>query len=184
MIFRLNAIPVAKASVLLVLLLSLACSAPAENWPCWRGPRLDGTSLETNVPLHWSAASNVVWKTELPGSGHASPILYADRIFTVSATTQAQARLLLCLDRTSGRLLWKRTVLTAPFEDKHSLNSFASSTPATDGQLVYVAFLDRDRMFVAAYDFQGRQRWATHPGPFFSHHGFCSSPILYRDKVI
>src|SRR5436189_4243952 len=106
---RFNLTLAARPQLPLVLLLGLAFSAPAENWPCWRGPRLDGTSLETNVPLHWSATSNVVWKTELPGSGHASPILYADRIFTVSATTQAQARLLLCLDRTSGRLLWKRT---------------------------------------------------------------------------
>jgi outer membrane protein assembly factor BamB len=167
-----------------VLILGLAFSAAGENWPCWRGPRLDGTSLETNVPIHWSATSNVIWKTELPGSGHASPIVYGDRIFTVSAATETQDRLLLCVDRKSGQLLWRRTVLTAPLEDKHTLNSFASSTPATDGEFVYLAFLDRDQMLVAAYDFQGTQRWAVHPGPFFSHHGFCSSPILYRDKVI
>jgi len=81
-------------------------------------------------------------------------------------------------------LLWQKTVLTAPLEGKHSLNSFASSTSATDGQSVYVAFLDRDQMFVAAYDFQGVRRWIARPGPFHSQHGFCSSPILYRDKVI
>src|SRR5713226_8507168 len=109
--------------VMLVLLLGLASSAPAENWPCWRGPRLDGTSCETNVPIYWSATSNVVWKTELPGSGHASPIVYGERIFTISATTEEQDRLLLCLDRKSGQLLWQRTVLTAPLEGKHALNS-------------------------------------------------------------
>jgi outer membrane protein assembly factor BamB len=169
---------------LLPVLLCLAQRADAENWPCWRGPRGDGTSIETNLPAHWSDTSNVVWKTELPGSGHASPIVYGDHIFTVSATTDTEGRLLLCLDRKTGKVLWQRKVLTAPLEGKHKLNSFASSTPATDGELVYVAFLDGDRMFVAAYDFSGARRWAVHPGPFSSMHGFCSSPLLYGNKVI
>ena len=130
----------------------------SEDWPCWRGPRLDGTSLETKVPLHWSATSNVRWKTELPGAGHASPIVWSNRVFTVSALEGSQDRVLLCLDRDTGKILWQRTVLQAPPEKKHNLNSFASSTPATDGELVYVAFLDKTQMLVAAYDFSGEQR--------------------------
>jgi outer membrane protein assembly factor BamB len=169
---------------LLLLVLNVSPGAFADNWPCWRGPRLDGTSQEQGVPVHWSATSNVVWQTELPGSGHASPIVWEDRVFTVSAVSETQERLLLCLDRRTGKLLWRQTVFTAPFERKHSLNSFASSTPATDGKLVYVAFLDRDQMFVAAYDFAGHRRWIARPGFFASVHGFCSSPILYQDKVI
>ncbi len=136
------------------------------------------------MPLYWSPTSNVVWKTELPGLGHASPIVWGDRVFTVSALLDTKDRVLLCLDRRTGKLLWQKTVLTAPLEHKHALNSFASSTPATDGELVYVAFLDGDRMFAAAYDFDGGQRWAVRPGAFASMHGFCSSPILYQDKVI
>jgi outer membrane protein assembly factor BamB len=155
-----------------------------ENWPAWRGPRLDGTSSDRALPVYWSDTSNVVWKVELPGTGHASPIVWEDRLFTVSALPQAESRVLLCLDRKSGRKLWQKTVLTAPMERKHSLNSHASSTPATDGELVYVAFLDRAQMLVAAYDFEGRQRWVVRPGPFSSMHGFCSSPILHQDKVI
>jgi outer membrane protein assembly factor BamB len=69
-------------------------------------------------------------------------------------------------------------------EKKHSLNSHASSTPATDGKLVYVAFLDRNEMVVAGYDFAGNQKWLVRPGTFSSMHGFCSSPILYKDLVI
>jgi len=167
-----------------LLPLSILPSAVAENWSCWRGPRLDGTSHETGVPVYWSATRNVLWKTELPGSGHASPIVWGDRVFTVSALPDAQDRLLLCLERRTGKVLWQQTVLTAPREHKHALNSFASSTPATDGELAYVAFLDGDRMFVAAHDYAGHQRWVARPGPFASVHGFCSSPILYRDKVI
>ena len=163
----------------LSLALCLPCPTFAENWPCWRGPRLDGTSSEKTVPLYWSPTRNVVWKAELPGLGHASPIVWGDRVFTVSALLDTKDRVLLCLDRQTGKLLWQKTL-----EHKHALNSFASSTPATDGELVYVAFLDGDRMFAAAYDFTGKQRWAARPGSFASMHGFCSSPILYQDKVI
>jgi outer membrane protein assembly factor BamB len=172
------------SSAALLLFLGQAGGVLAEDWPCWRGPRLDGTSLETNVPVYWNATSNIAWKTELPGAGHASPIIYGDRVFTVSALADTQERLLLCLDRKTGELLWKQKVLSAPFEQKHELNSFASSTPATDGERIYVSFLDRDHMFAAAYDFQGKELWNNRPGPFSSMHGFCSSPLIYRDKVI
>jgi len=168
----------------LILLSAFSLVAHAENWPQWRGPRLDGTSAETNVPVHWSATGNVLWKTVLPGLGHASPIVYGDKVFTVTAIPETQERVLLGLDRKSGGIAWRRTVITAPFERKHSLNSHASSTPACDGERVFVAFLDRVEMVVAAYGLDGRPQWLVRPGRFNSMHGFCSSPILFKDKVI
>jgi outer membrane protein assembly factor BamB len=177
--------PPAIHQVFLVALLASAPGVvPAENWPGWRGPRGDGSSLETDVPIHWSAASNLVWKAELPGVGHASPIVWNDRLFTVTALLDRQERVLLCLDRSTGRLLWQKTVVHSPLERKHSLNSHASSTPATDGQRVYVTFLDRNEIVVAAYDLEGNPSWQVRPGPFASMHGFCGSPILFADKVI
>ena len=181
-------LPVLQTQFLLCLAAALCFAfvphASAENWPCWRGLRMDGTSLETGIPIHWNAGSNILWRTELPGTGHASPIVQGDSIFTVSAIPDSEERVLLCLDHTTGKLQWQKTVLTAPLEGKHSLNSFASSTPATDGESVFVAFLDGNQMFAAAYDFSGKQRWAVRPGPFHSQHGFCSSPVLYNDKVL
>ncbi len=158
----------------------------AENWPCWRGPRNDGSSLEEGVPLHWNGpeGKNIAWRVAVPGIGHASPIVWEDRIFLVSCDLEAENRLLLCLDRKSGGILWKRTVLHAPLERKHRLNSFASSTPATDGRQVYVTFLDGTRMMVAAYDFAGNRRWEARPGEFFSKHGYCSSVTLFENLVI
>ena len=167
-----------------LILAVTACASHAENWPGWRGPRGDGISLETHIPRTWSSSDNVAWKTELPGVGHASPIVWNDRVFTVTAVPEERARALVCLNRNDGRILWQKTVVTSPMERKHSLNSHASSTPATDGELVYVAFLDKAEMVVAAYDFEGKQRWSVRPGPFASMHGFCSSPVLYKDKVI
>jgi outer membrane protein assembly factor BamB len=170
--------------ICVVLLTGTVALVQAENWPCWRGPRGDGTSFEKSIPVHWNATSNVVWKTEIPGTGHASPIVWKERVFTVSALSESQDRVLLAFDRKNGKTIWQKTVLSAPLEAKHRLNSFASSTPATDGEMVYVAFLDNKKMIVAAYDFNGEQKWLVHPGPFSSVHGFCSSPILFKDKVI
>jgi outer membrane protein assembly factor BamB len=171
-----------------LLLAGILVSSPAisraENWPGWRGPRGDGTSLETNIPVRWGPDTNIRWKTEIPGLGHASPVVWNDRIFTVTAVTENEDRALLCLDRNTGRILWQKTVLTAPLEHKHSLNSYASSTPVADGNLVYVAFLDLHQMLVSAYDFDGTLRWVVRPGPFSSTHGFCSSPVLFENELI
>src|SRR5262245_55372885 len=94
----------------------------AENWPGWRGPRGDGTSEESNVPTDWDGATgkNVIWKTPLPGGGHASPIVWEDRVFLVSCDEKTQDRLLLCLDRHTGRVEWQRSVFRGPLETKHA----------------------------------------------------------------
>ena len=168
----------------MTLILIFSDAALAENWPGWRGPRGDGTSREKNVPIRWGETQNVVWKVPIPGKGHASPIVWGKHIFVVTAIKEKKQRILLCLDRKNGKILWQRMVLEVPLERINSLNSYASSTPATDGQRVYVSFLDRDKMFIAAYDFDGNKVWEVRPGVFSSMHGYCSSPVLWKDKVI
>jgi outer membrane protein assembly factor BamB len=172
------------ALALALALAPLTPRAAAENWPAWRGPRGDGTSLETSAPTRWSATQNIVWKTAVPGVGHSSPIVWGDRIFTATALPEKQERSLLCLDRRSGQLLWRQTVLTAPLETKSGDNSFASCTPATDGVRVYVAFLEVNQIAVAAFDLNGKPLWFVRPGEFQNDHGFASSPILYEDMVL
>ncbi len=165
--------------------------APAENWPCWRGPRRDGTSLEKDVPVTWAGPTeenpegeNIRWKVPIEGLGHASPIVWEDRVFLVTATEEPADRLLLCLDSGTGGTLWRRVVMSAPLERKHRLNSHASSTPVTDGERVYVTFLDGEHMLVAAYDFDGNRRWLVRPGEFYSIHGYCSSGLLHGGLLI
>ncbi|MBI1371389.1 MAG: PQQ-binding-like beta-propeller repeat protein [Phycisphaera sp.] len=170
-------------AALIVALVSATAAVHAEDWPGWRGPRGDGTVTETRVPLHWTGEKNVKWKTAIPGIGHSSPIVVGDRIFLVTAIEDTNERLLYCLNR-QGEIVWKQTVLTASFEHIHKLNSRASSTPVSDGQRVYVSFLDGDQMYIAAYDFDGQRLWETHPGPFKSVHGYCSSPILWKDTLV
>ncbi len=176
----------------------------AENWPCWRGPRGDGSSDETNVPTTWNGVTgdNIAWKAAIPGVGHASPVVWGDRIFLVSCLEEEKRRLLICLDRSTGKELWQKDVVQSVLETKHQLNSHASGTPATDGERIYVTFLVTDgsevpapnvgtqrpvtpgQMLVAAYDFDGKQLWTATPGDFTSVHGFCSSPVLYEKLVI
>jgi outer membrane protein assembly factor BamB len=92
--------------------------------------------------------------------------------------------MLYCLDRRTGEKKWEKLVLTANLEHKHNLNSYASSTPATDGKHVWVSFLDVDKALVVCYDFDGKEIWRKEPGKFASTHGFCSPPILYKGLVI
>lgn len=167
-----------------LLVFGAISTAHSENWPAWRGPRGDGTSAEKNVPTEWSATKNVVWKTELPGLGHASPVIWDKKVFTVTCLPETQERVLLCVDSDSGKIMWQQTVVKSPLERKHALNSHASSTPAADGRLVYVSFLDGNEMLAAAYDFDGKQKWLVRPGTFSCIHGFCSPPLLFKDKVI
>ena len=174
-----------------LLLFAVSClglpgSASAEDWSGWRGPRGDGTSVEKLVPVKWDAAKGegVAWAVEIPGEGHSSPIILGKHIFLTTALKETQERLLLCLDRDSGKELWRRTVVTAMLERKHPENSFASSTPATDGERVFVSFLDGLDAVVAAYDLEGKPLWQVRPGHFKSQHGFSSSPVVFEDKVI
>lgn len=193
--------------VWLLLFLVLGCAAGdlhAEDWPGWRGPRGDGTSLETGLPEVWdgTTGTNIAWKVPVPGTGHGSPIVVGNRIFLATCLPETEDRQLLCLDTTTGQVAWQTTVCQSPLEVKHHLNSHASSTPAADEQTVYTTFLEIDgstepaknvgtprpltpgQIVVSAHDFAGRLRWIARPGRFASVHGFCSNPVLFENLVI
>lgn len=167
----------------LFLLLLTAAPLAAENWPQWRGPRLDGTSHDQGFPTALNAKT-LVWKAELPGEGHASPIVWNDWIFVAASDPETEERLLICVDRASGKVLWRTVVLKALLEGKHKLNSHASSTPATDGERVYTSFLDTDEVVVSAHGVSGKPVWQVRVGKFASKHGLSSSPIIYKDMII
>src|SRR5262245_55066678 len=153
--------------------LALACGlVSAEDWPGWRGPRADGTVADSGYPLTWSDTTNVRWKAAIPGTGHSSPIVSKGRVFVTSCIEADKKRVLSCLDRATGKLIWERCVLVSPLERKHNENSFASSTPAADGERVYVTFLDQPQARVYCFDYSGELLWAKNPGEFHSQHGF------------
>ena len=173
------------------VLLALVFVAPvaAEDWPGWRGPRGDGSSKEKDIPLKVGPTDRVRWSAPIAGTGFSSPVVVGDRIFLTTCIekegeTDAE-RVLICLDRRTGEEAWRKVVVKAPLERKHSLNSYASATPVTDGERVYVSFLDKAEMQVACFSVDGtRKLWQKSPGKLLSVHGFCSSPILHGDLVI
>lgn len=170
--------------VLLLVTSILFSVIQAQNWPCWRGPNGDGTSSEINLPVKWDSITNVLWKSKVPGTGHSSPIIWDEKLFTLTAFTDSHEKILLCYDTKNGELLWQKTIIKSDFENKHNDNSYASGTPATDGKLVYVSVLDNDDVVVAAYDFAGNQIWIQRPGKFSSPHGYSCSPALFENKVV
>lgn len=170
--------------LLTVLTASITTVTNAESWPGWRGPRADGTSLDQNASTNW-APDKAAWKVEIPGKGHASPVVWGDYVYTATATTQAQERVLICLERDTGKVRWQQTVISGTLEKIHDENSRASSTPAVDGKRIYATFLIDGEVVVAAHDLAtGKQLWIVRPGKHEGPHGFASEPVLYKDKVI
>jgi outer membrane protein assembly factor BamB len=159
-------------------------TAAAENWPNWRGPRADSTSADPAIPTNWSP-SEASWKVKLPGQGHASPVVWGERVCTATALPESEERVLLCLDRNTGAILWQQTVVKGPLEKIHKENSYASGTPATDGRQVYAVFRVGNDLAVGAHDLaSGKQNWLVRPGTHVGEWGFSSEPVLFGDKVI
>jgi len=165
-------------------LILVAGLASAEDWPGWRGPRSDGTVTETGFPLTWSATENVKWKVELPGTGHSSPVVSKGKVFVAGCVENKEKRVLYCIDRTNGKILWEKCAVVSELEKKHNENSWASSTPTVDCERVYITFFDNPQMRVYCYDYEGNLLWEKNPGEFHSVHGFCSPPMLYKNLVI
>ena len=163
------------------LVLLTVTVARAENWPQFRGPTGQGHSGETGLPLHWSDTDNVAWKTELPGHAWSSPIVWENHVFVTTATDEGASCRVLALDRTSGTILWNKEVFRQQPGRKEGRNTYATPTPATDGQRVYACFGDGS---FAALNFAGNVVWTNRDYPFYSQHGLASSLLLHRDLLI
>lgn len=153
----------------------------AGNWPQFRGPTGQGRSAESDVPLSWSTTNNVRWKTPIPGESWSSPIVWNDRLFVTTATDAGQTCRVLALDATSGKVLWNREVFHQSLRRKEDRNTYATPTPATDGERVYACFGDGS---FAALDFSGGIVWTNCDHKFYGKHGLGTSPILYRGLLI
>jgi outer membrane protein assembly factor BamB len=174
-------ISIANVAFASLLLLNSALRGQAENWPQFRGPTGQGISSEKNLPVSWTAQSNVVWKAEIPGEGWSSPIVWGDRVFVTSATQSGAKCHVLCLDRKDGKVLWDKEIFEQVPLRKEGKNSYATPTPSTDGQRVYAAFGDGS---IAALKFDGAIVWTNREVNFYSRHGLGASPILYEGKLI
>ncbi|MCH9654101.1 MAG: PQQ-like beta-propeller repeat protein [Planctomycetes bacterium] len=153
----------------------------AEDWPAFRGPRGNGTSLEKKVPLKWSPTENIIWKVALPAPGNSSPIVSNGRVFVTCAEDEGRKRSLYCFDRTNGRELWKRTVNFDKVMPTHKTNNYCGSTPVADGKRVVVWHASAG---LFCYDFAGKELWNRNLGEFEHIWGYGASPILHKGKII
>ena len=157
------------------------------DWPWWRGPECNGIAHpDQNPPMTWSESENIAWKSPIPGRGHGSPIVVGDRVLLTAADHQRQEQLLICLDRSNGTEVWREVVHDGGFPiEGNKKASLASTTPACDGESVFVNFLNDGAVYTTALTLaSGRRLWQQKISDYVIHQGYGSSPALYDHLVI
>jgi outer membrane protein assembly factor BamB len=173
-------------------------SAQAEDWTRFRGPNGSGISSASRAPSQWSESNNLKWSVDLPGRGSSCPIVVGDKVLLTAYTgygleksnpgdPKALQRHLICFDRASGKELWRGTVDSTHDEDPYqgfiAEHGYASSTPVSDGEHVFVLF---GKTGMVAFDMDGNQKWLQNLGEFSdpAKWGSGASAVLYKDFVI
>jgi outer membrane protein assembly factor BamB len=180
--------------------------AATDNWGQWRGPMASGVAPNADPPVVWNESTNIRWKTEIPGRGHSTPIVWGDRVYLTTAipfgeglpprpsrapgnhdnlpVTHRHRFVALAVDRSSGKILWQKPLREAlPHEQGHYTGSLASNSPATDGEHLF-AFFGTFGLYCLTLD--GELVWKADFGPMQSLHGHGegSSPALYEDTLV
>lgn len=180
----------------------------ADNWSQWRGPMATGAAIKANPPTVFNELQNLKWKTEIPGKGHATPIVFGDKVIVLTAVPTdekvvAEPKVLsegerqmsgnttefvhefkvVMVDLNSGKILWETTVARElPQENTHNLGSWASNSPCTDGEFIYAYFGSRG---IFCLDYNGKIIWQKDYGQMKKSMSFGEgeSPFLYKDKL-
>lgn len=203
------------AAVALALALApfVRAQAPKDaenNWHHWRGPSADGAAPKAAPPIKWDAKTNIRWKAELEGRGSATPIVWGDRVFVLTAIkTDRKAKpeempkveqklevktdpptnfykfVVLCFDRQTGQRRWDKLVAEmVPHEGHHVTHSYAAGSPTTDGKLLYASF---GSFGTYCLDFDGNLKWArTDLGRLHTRLGWgeAVTPVVYGDHLL
>jgi outer membrane protein assembly factor BamB len=182
-----------------------ALAAPDGNWPQFRGPDARGIAEGAALPDRWTATENVAWKTDIPGRGWSSPIVWGDRVYLTTVVNLGESEppkkglynggnrmdvpqsthqwKVYCLDLKSGKVLWEKQVREgAPTAPIHVKNSYASETPVTDGERVYAYF---GNVGIWCFDMDGKDVWNREIAPQRMAFGWgtASSPVVHGDRL-
>lgn len=157
----------------------------ATDWPWWRGTYRNGTAEPNqSPPIEFGEETKVLWKSEVPGRGYGSPIVFGDHVFLASGDDERGAQSMLCYQRFTGQRLWQVVVHESGGMQKNKKSSLASSTPATDGRRVFINFPNDGRLYTTALDIDGNQLWQVKVSDYEMHQGYGASPAIYRQLVI
>jgi len=183
------------------------------NWPQWRGPGGLGVSSDTGLPTEWTPTTNIAWKTEIPGRGHSSPIVWGDRIFLTTSFKGAEvpgrkapvhmdfnnrpgyvhpdavdiefkhSMKVFAIGAKSGKILWERTAYDGLMYDDHHRKNTYASPTMATDGLLAYAFFESLGLY--AYDFEGALKWHVDLGGIIKAGlGPGTSPVLYENLVI
>lgn len=190
-------------AILSVLVFATVSSGQTKNWPGYRGTHSDGLAEGATLPEEWSETKNVVWKTDIPGWGWSSPVVWGNKVFVTSAVgenelakpkiggypgghlkqTDVHRFMTYCLNVEDGKVIWEREAHKGvPPEERHPKNSFANATPVTDGERVYSCF---GNIGIFCYDMSGNLLWKKKwdSAPMRGGWGPGASPVLYKDRI-
>ena len=179
------------------------------SWAHWRGPDANGVATSAKPPTHWSEKKNVRWKAPVEGFGTSTPIVWGNKVFLLTAINTGKVDpslprpedqpkrvfdithpnttyefIVLCLDRKSGKTLWRRVATKMiPHEGTHRDNNFASASPTTDGERLYCWFGSAG---LFCYDLEGKKLWQRNLGKvkIGASLGEGCSPVLHKGKLV
>ncbi len=163
-------------------------SGAAEDWTQWRGPSHKNIASGDNpVPAKWDESTNVLWKTDVPGRGHASPIVAGNTVILCTADEATQTQAVVAFDCKSGKQLWITPISQGGFPPIHPKNTHASSTAATNGTRIFATFCHHEQVEAVALDMSGKVVWRKVVGGFLPRayeYGYASSPTIYKNTLI
>ena len=171
---------------LFLLLILVASSATSQaDWPEFRGPTQNGQAADTwRIPLKWSEASGIAWKTPVPGKAWSTPVIRDGKVWMSNATEDGKEMSVVCIDAKSGAILHNRILFknAEPEPLGNGVNGYGSPSPAIEDSRVYIHFgsygtacLDTGTAEVI---------WERRDLPCRHYRGPGSSVILYKDLLI
>jgi outer membrane protein assembly factor BamB len=168
-------------AVTVAIVIAFGPAAISQDWPQFRGPNGAGVSAgQHKLPAEFGPEKNVLWKTPLP-RGLSSPCIWGDRIFLTALDGDRKRLVTVCVDRTDGKILWRRDAPATEFENVHRVSSPATATPVTDGERLYVYF---GSCGLLCYDVDGQQQWTVPMPAARNRNGSGTSPVLMGDLLL
>ncbi len=162
----------------LMFVLMIAASGWTQEWNRFRGPNGSGVSDARGLPVEFGPNKNIVWRVEVP-FGRSSPILTTKHV--VVTGSEGQKLITLCLDRATGKVVWRQEILRERTQKVFKGNDTATPTPASDGKNFYVFFPD---FGLVSYGSNGNERWRLKLGPFDNFYGVSASPVVYDGTLV
>ena len=167
---------------LVVCVFLLASVAQGQEWPRFRGPNGQGISNAETIPVKWTE-KDYNWKSKLPRGGHSSPVVWGDKVFVTCGDQKAGHGMLLALSVSDGKVLWQKEYTLTKYR-MNSSNSYATATPAVDGDHVYVLWATTNETVLVALDHDGEKIWKRTFEGVRCQHGPGISPIVVNDIVV